>query len=142
MVGRRGMRESQLSPKTASLMQPFACTARPAVRALRASKIREVANAGIGRQDIAAFWFGEPDEVTPGFIRQAAVDALNAGDTFYTHNLGIPELRQTVAEYLTRLHRATEVEEVAITNSGMSALMLSAQALIGHADRVVAVTPL
>jgi aspartate/methionine/tyrosine aminotransferase len=109
---------------------------------LRASKIREVANAGIGRQDIVAFWFGEPDEVTPDFIRQAAVDALNAGDTFYTHNLGIPELRQAVARYVTRLHRATDVEEVAITNSGMSALMLSAQALIGHGDRVVAVTPL
>ena len=123
-------------------MQPFACTARASVRALRASKIREVANAGIGRQDIAAFWFGEPDEVTPEFIRQAAVDALNAGDTFYTHNLGIPELRRAIADYLTRLHRATEVDEVAITNSGMSALMLTAQALIGHADRVVAVTPL
>jgi aspartate/methionine/tyrosine aminotransferase len=123
-------------------MQPLACTARPAVRALRASKIREVANAGIGRHDIAAFWFGEPDEITPGFIRQAAVDALNAGDTFYTHNLGIPELRQAIAGYLTRLHRPTEVGEVAITNSGMSALMLTAQALIGHADRVVAVTPL
>jgi aspartate/methionine/tyrosine aminotransferase len=109
---------------------------------LRASKIREVANAGIGRQDIVAFWFGEPDEVTPDFIRQAAVDALNAGDTFYTHNLGITELRQAVARYVTRLHRATDVEEVAITNSGMSALMLSAQALIGHGDRVVAVTPL
>lgn len=123
-------------------MQPLTGTARPAVRALRASKIREVANAGIGRQDIVAFWFGEPDEVTPDFIRQAAVDALNAGDTFYTHNLGIPELRQAVARYVTRLHRATDVEEVAITNSGMSALMLSAQALIGHGDRVVAVTPL
>jgi aspartate/methionine/tyrosine aminotransferase len=123
-------------------MQPFACTARPVVRALRASKIREVANAGIGRPDIAAFWFGEPDEVTPGFIRQAAVDALNAGDTFYTHNLGILELREAIAGYLTHLHRPTEVEEVAITNSGMSALILSAQALIGHADRVVAVTPL
>jgi len=123
-------------------MLPLTSTARPAVRALRASKIREVANAGIGHEDIAAFWFGEPDEVTPDFIRQAAVDALNAGDTFYTHNLGIPELRQAVAGYLTRLHRVTEAEEVAITNSGMSALMLSAQALIGHGDRVVAVTPL
>jgi aspartate/methionine/tyrosine aminotransferase len=142
MVRWRGMRESRLSVTNASPMQPLASTARPAVTALRASKIREVANAGIGRQDIAAFWFGEPDEVTPGFIRQAAVDALNAGDTFYTHNLGIPELRQAVAAYLSRLHRPTEVEEVAITNSGMSALMLSAQALIGHADRVVAVTPL
>ena len=44
----------------------------------------------MGREDIAAFWFGEPDEVTPEFIRQAAVDALNAGDTFYTQNLGHP----------------------------------------------------
>jgi aspartate/methionine/tyrosine aminotransferase len=142
MVAWRGMRESVFSPELVSLMQPVACIARPAVRALRASKIREVANAGIGRQDIAAFWFGEPDEVTPSFIRQAAVDALNAGDTFYTHNLGIPELRQAVAAYVTRLHRPTEVEEVAITNSGMSALMLTAQALVGHGDRVVAVTPL
>ncbi len=123
-------------------MQPLARSARPAVRALRASKIREVANAGIGRHDIAAFWFGEPDEVTPDFIRQAAVDALNAGDTFYTHNLGIPELRQAIAGYLSRLHRPTELEEIAVTNSGMSALMLTAQALIGHGDRAVAVTPL
>ena len=76
---------------------------------LRASKIREVANAGIGREDIAAFWFGEPDEVTPEFIRQAAIDALNAGDTFYTHNLGIPELREAIAAYVTRLHRPTAV---------------------------------
>ena len=123
-------------------MQPVTATARAAVRALRASKIREVANAGLGRHDIAAFWFGEPDEVTPDFIRQAAVDALNAGDTFYTHNLGLPELREALAAYLTRLHRPTDASNVAITNSGMSALMLSAQALIGHADRVVAVTPL
>lgn len=121
---------------------PLDSAARSAVRALRASKIREVANAGIGRDDIAAFWFGEPDEVTPAFIRQAAVDALNNGDTFYTHNLGVMELREALAEYLSRLHRPTAVDEVAVTNSGMSALMLAAQALIGHADRVVAVTPL
>jgi aspartate/methionine/tyrosine aminotransferase len=66
--------------------------ARDAVRALRASRIREVANAGIGRGDVLPFWFGEPDEVTPDFIRRAGMDALEAGDTFYTHNLGIPEL--------------------------------------------------
>jgi len=109
---------------------------------LRASKIREVANAGIGRNDIAAFWFGEPDEVTPQFIRQAAMDALAAGDTFYTHNLGIPELREAVAAYITRLHRPTSADNIAITNSGMSALMITAQAIAGPGDHVVAVTPL
>jgi aspartate/methionine/tyrosine aminotransferase len=116
--------------------------ARDAVRELRASNIREVANAGIGRNDVLAFWFGEPDEVTPGFIRQAAVDALDAGETFYTHNLGIAELRRALAAYVTRLHRPTDIGRFAVTNSGMSALMLATQALIGPGDRVVAVTPL
>jgi len=116
--------------------------ARPAVEALRASKIREVANAGIGRDDIAAFWFGESDEVTPEFIRQAAIDALAAGDTFYTHNLGIPELREAIAAYVTRLHRPASADHIAVTNSGMSALMITAQAIAGAGDHVVAVTPL
>ena len=60
-------------------MTQFSPFAREAVRSLRASKIREVANAGLGREDVLAFWFGEPDEVTPAFIRQAGIDALNAG---------------------------------------------------------------
>src|SRR5690349_9216800 len=123
-------------------MRSFSPIARPAVSALRASKIREVANAGIGRDDIAAFWFGEPDEVTPEFIRQAAIDALAAGETFYTHNLGIPELREAIAAYVTRLHRPTSAHNIAVTSSGMSALMLTAQAIAGPGDRVVAVTPL
>ena len=109
--------------------------------ALPISKIREVANAGIGRADVAAFWFGEPDEVTPEPIRRAAIASLEAGETFYTHNLGIPELRETVAAYLTRLRRPTAIDEVAVTNSGMSALMLLTQALVGPGDRVVVVTP-
>jgi aspartate/methionine/tyrosine aminotransferase len=123
-------------------MRSVSPNARLAVQQLRASKIREVANAAIGRDDIAAFWFGESDEVTPEFIRQAAIDALAAGDTFYTHNLGILELREAIAAYVTRLHRASTVDNIAVTNSGMSALMLAAQAIAGHGDRVVAVTPL
>ena len=66
----------------------------------------------------------------------------NAGETFYTHNLGIPELRDAIASYVTRLHRPTGVDDIAVTNSGMSALMLTTQALVGPGDRVVAVTPL
>jgi len=120
----------------------FPLVARDAVRALRASRIREVANTGMGRPDVLAFWFGEPDEVTPEFIRQAAVDALGAGDTFYTQNLGIPALREAVAAYVTRLHRPTGVDAITVTNSGMSALMVATQALVGPGDRVVEVTPL
>jgi aspartate/methionine/tyrosine aminotransferase len=116
--------------------------ARDVVRRLRASKIREVANAGMGRTDVLAFWFGEPDRVTPEFIRQAGIDALHAGDTFYTHNLGIPALREAIAAYVSKLHRPSGSGRIAVTNSGMSALMLATQLLVGPGDRVVAVTPL
>ena len=122
-------------------MPTFAPTARPAVQQLRASRIREVANAGMDREDVVAFWFGEPDEVTPAFVRQTAIDALNGGDTFYTQNLGISPLREAIAAYVSRLHRETSAECIAVTNSGMSALMLCTQALVGHGDRVVIVTP-
>jgi aspartate/methionine/tyrosine aminotransferase len=117
-------------------------TARAAVRALVASQIREVANAGLGDPDILAFWFGEPDEVTPAYIRDAAVAALAAGETFYTQNFGIPELRDALAAYLSRLHRPIPPSSIAVTASGMSALMLTIEALINPRDRVVCVTPL
>lgn len=121
-------------------------TARPGVQALRSSKIREVANAGMGKENVIAFWFGEPDEVTPAFIRRAGIEALERGETFYTQNLGIPGLRGAVASYVSRLHRPAgatpiSVDNIAITSSGMSALMLTTQALVGAGDRVVIVTP-
>src|SRR5438034_4296138 len=93
--------------------------ARPAVGALVASQIREVANAGMGDPDILTFWFGEPDEVTPAYIREAAVASLGAGETFYTQNFGIPELRSAIAGYVSRLHRPVAVDNVAVTASGM-----------------------
>jgi aspartate/methionine/tyrosine aminotransferase len=116
--------------------------ARIAVRSLVASQIREVANVGMGDSGILAFWFGEPDQVTPAYIRDAAIASLDAGETFYTQNFGIPELRQAIADYLSRWHRGVAAANVAVTASGMSALMLSVEALIDPGDRVVCVTPL
>ncbi len=119
-------------------MEPRSLAARPAVQALRNSKIREVANAGMGLKDVLPFWFGEPDEVTPEFIRQAGIDALNRGNTFYTENFGLPALRETIAAYISGLHapncKAT-ADNVTVTSAGMSALMLSYQALVGPGDR-------
>jgi aspartate/methionine/tyrosine aminotransferase len=121
---------------------PNHLTAREAVLRLRGSKIREVANASLGKSDVLAFWFGEPDELTPDFIRRAGIASLEAGETFYTHNYGLVELRSALAAYLSRLHRPIAVEEIIVTSSGMSALMLATQALVGAGDRVVEVTPL
>ncbi|OXI88446.1 aspartate aminotransferase [Burkholderia sp. AU33423] len=116
--------------------------ARDAVHALRPSLIREVANAGFGVPDMLPFWFGESDRVTPDFIRAAAAAALRDGATFYTHNLGTAPLRAAIAAYVGARHGATAADTVAVTSSGVSALMLAAQMLVGPGERVVAVTPL
>jgi len=116
--------------------------ARPAVRSLAASRIREVVNSAAGLKDVLAFWVGEPDEPTPEFIRKAGMDSIAAGETFYTYNLGIPSIRQALAAYITRLHRKTDVEQCAVTSAGVNALMLASQLLVEAGDRVVEVVPL
>lgn len=130
------------SPSSQSVSTEAAPLARDIVHALRASRIREVANAGIGLPDVMPFWFGESDQVTPQFIRDAAARALGNGATFYTHNLGIAPLRAALSEYVTRLHGATPVANIAVTSAGVNALMLAAQLVAGPGDRVVCVTPL
>ena len=114
---------------------------RQAIQNLEESKIREVANAGLGRSDVLAFWFGESDEVTPEFIRQAAIESLQRGETFYAHNLGLAELREGVAGYTSTLHPKVGSDRIAITSSGVSALMLAVQAVVDAGDEVVVVTP-
>jgi aspartate/methionine/tyrosine aminotransferase len=114
---------------------------RHAIQNLEESKIREVANAGMGRSDVLAFWFGESDEVTPEFIRQAAIESLQKGETFYAHNLGLPELRDAVAQYTSHLHGKVAGNRIAVTSGGVNALMLAVQALVDAGDEVVALTP-
>jgi aspartate/methionine/tyrosine aminotransferase len=116
--------------------------ARAAVQALAASKIRELYNEGIGRKNILAFWVGEPDEPTPEFIRKAATESIGAGELFYTHNLGIPELREALAAYITRLHRTTDPNQIAVASAGVNALMLASQLLVDPGDHVVEAVPL
>jgi len=116
--------------------------ARAAVRSLAGSRIREVANAGMGVDGVLAFWFGEPDAVTPAFIRDAAKAALDAGDTFYGHNLGEPALREELSRYVGALHGEVAAARIAVTSSGVNALMLACQLLLSPGDRVAAVVPL
>jgi len=119
---------------------------RTTILNLEASKIREVANAGLGRDDVLAFWFGESDEVTPDFVRQAAMDSLQLGETFYAHNLGLPELRQGIADHMSQKHPGLQglgvsKDRVAVTAGGVNALMLAVQALVDAGDEVLAITP-
>jgi aspartate aminotransferase len=115
---------------------------RPGIAALPASKIREVADAGLGRADLIPLWFGEPDVPTPAFICAAASRALAAGDTYYQPNAGIPELRTTLADYMNRLYGTRLLpQNVTVAASAMNALMLVMQALVDPDDRMVTTTP-
>ena len=80
---------------------------RSIVRNLQESRIREVANAGIGRSDVLPFWFGESDEVTPECHPPGGDRSrCERGETFYAHNLGLPELRDAIAGYMSARHPA------------------------------------
>ncbi len=115
---------------------------RPVIAQLRDSLIRRVANEGIGLADIIPLWFGEGDDPTPDFVKQAAAQALASDKTLYAPNRGIPELLAALANYMTRLHdRPIGEDRVTVTASGMNAIMLVMQALIDPDDEVAVVVP-
>jgi len=114
---------------------------RQAIERLQGSLIREIANAGMGRADVLAFWFGESDEVTPELIRRAAIESLERGETFYSQNLGLPELRDSLARYTSSLHPPVDAGRIVVTSGGVSGLMLASQTLVDAGDEVVVVTP-
>ncbi|WP_095448332.1 pyridoxal phosphate-dependent aminotransferase [Ochrobactrum quorumnocens] len=123
--------------------QMFPTQARDAVRSLSSSQIREVANSAMGREDVLPFWFGETDQPTAAFIRDAAMKSLSAGETFYAQNLGRPYLRKAIAEYITDLHgRKIETDRISVVGSGVTGLGVVSQLMLSPGDRVVAITPL
>ena len=116
---------------------------RDRIRDLRASRIAEISALGMGDPDIIALWYGEGDLPTPDFIGRAATAAIEAGHTFYTYKAGLPELRSAIADYLTGLYgRPTAAERIVVTSSGMTALMLVAEAVIDPGDNLVIVAPI
>ena len=130
------------------MLQPSPTPAGPAsglratIESLPSSKIREIAHAGMGRDDVIPLWFGEPDTPTPGFICDAAARALAAGDTFYQPNPGIHELRVTLADYMNGLYGTRlAANNVVVSASAMNALMLVMQALVDPGDEVVTTAP-
>ena len=124
-------------------MQASSISVRDKIRDLQVSRIAEVSALGFGNPDILPLWYGESDLPTPGFIGAAAHAALLAGDTFYTHKAGLPELRATIGAYLSRVYgHAIEAERVVVTSSGMTALMLVVQALIDPGDNLVIIAPI
>ena len=115
---------------------------RPAISGMEASKIREVANAGMEMEDVIPLWFGESDRPTPDVIKQAAVDALARDETRYAANVGIPELRTAIRDYSNDLYGCDlSTNQIAVTGSGMQAVMLTIQMLIEPGSNMVTIGP-
>jgi aspartate aminotransferase len=116
---------------------------RRAITDLPASRIAEISALGFGDPEVVALWYGEGDLPTPDFIAAAAAEAMRRGETFYTHKAGLPELRQTIADYLSGLYaHPVAMERIAVASAGINALMLVAQALIDPGDNLVIVAPI
>jgi aspartate/methionine/tyrosine aminotransferase len=99
-------------------------------------------NRGRGRDGMIPLWAGEGDLPTPAFITDAAARALAGGETFYTWQRGIPELRQALARYYVRHFGKSFVEEeFIVTGSGMQAIKLALDAVAGKGDEVVYLSP-
>jgi len=99
--------------------------------------------AARGIDDVIPLWFGEGDDVTPAFIRDAAALALHRGETFYGPNRGVPELRDAIQRYLRRIYGSeVDLGRIIVSASAMNALMISIQCLVGHGDSAVVMGPM
>jgi aspartate/methionine/tyrosine aminotransferase len=115
---------------------------RAAARQAPESGIVEAMNYGRRRGGVIPLWAGEGDMPTPAFIAEAATRALAAGETFYTWQRGIPELREALARYHALLYgRDFSSEEFFITGSGMQAIQIALAMCAGAGDEVVIPTP-
>jgi len=98
---------------------------RRAAREAPDSGIVEAMDYGRRRGGVMGLWAGEGDLSTPTFITEAAARALAAGETFYTWQRGIPELRAALARYHRRVYgREFSPEEFFVTGSGMQAIQI------------------
>jgi len=124
------------------LHAPITSYLRPEARLAPESGIVAVMNHGRGKEGLIPLWAGEGDLPTPEFITRAAMEALAAGETFYTWQRGIPELREALARYHKRhFGRDFAAEEFLVTGSGMQSIQLAIDAVAGAGDEVAYLSP-
>jgi aspartate/methionine/tyrosine aminotransferase len=107
------------------------------------SRIRQLADVAFGMENVLRLHFGESDMPTPQFIKDAAVEALKEGYTYYTENAGLPGLREAVAEKYRQLHgvKLNPGTEIVITASGVQALNVAIRCVIDPGQEAIVLTP-
>jgi len=107
------------------------------------SRIRELANIAFKMDGVLKLYFGESNLPTPQYIKDAAARALQEGFTYYTHNAGLPSLRQAIAEKYNELHHISlnPESEIVVTASGVQALHVAIRCLLDPGDEALLLTP-
>ncbi len=106
------------------------------------SGIRRFFDIAATMKDVISLGIGEPDFVTPEAITRAGIESLDGGETHYTSNSGIEELRTRLAAHLDALYGARyEPDEILITVGVSEALHLAMQSLIDPGDEVIVPEP-
>jgi aminotransferase len=113
------------------------------VAAVPPSGIRKFFDIAATMQDVISLGIGEPDFITPDVIRQAGIASLGRGETRYTSNSGILELRRAIAEKWCSLYGVEygPDTEVLVTVGGSEALYLALTAILNPGDEVVIPEP-
>ena len=113
------------------------------IAGLKPSGIRKFFDIAATMKDVISLGIGEPDFTTPEPILQAGIRSLERGETHYTSNFGIIELRRALADHFTRLYglHYNPETEILITVGGSEALNLAAIALLNPGDEVIIPTP-
>ena len=109
--------------------------------ALRRSAIRVYTNLANSVPGCVKLTIGEPDMDTPQNIRSAAAAALEAGQTHYAPNQGIPALRQAIAEYETARGHAVTAGQVLVTVGATQALYTALTGILEPGDEVIVPVP-
>ena len=133
------VRDPAMTAQTPSRKDPI----RPTIRELQPSGIGQVTALGLGNPDVLPLWFGETDLVTPPFIRDAAIKALEDGRTFYTNARGIQPLREAIRDFHKRTVGADiGLERITVPGGAMLAVVTALQMVCESGDNIVIVSPI
>lgn len=107
------------------------------------SGIRRFFDIAATMEDVISLGIGEPDFATPLPILKAGIESLQQGETHYTSNSGIYELRLALAEHLEHLYGVSyhPEKELLITVGVSEAVYLALTAVLNPGDEVIVVTP-
>lgn len=110
---------------------------------LKSSGIRAFFDMANEIPDVISLGVGEPDFDTPWHIREAGIQALQSGKTFYTSNAGLQELRAAISGYTKRKTGLTYNPEnqIIVTVGGSEAIDLALRALLNAGDEVIYLEP-